>query len=278
MYYDPTGEKLKWWQWMLIGLGVDVGTGGAISGATITTGITTAGFAAATATSTLGFAAATATSTIGFAGATVTSTTGFAMLATSPPMLIPLHQTLSSFDITANLVQGKWNGLKNALLIDAGIFLQIPGWEDRQTFMGNSISHFRNMIGQIDNVEISRGSVLVNQRTDDFWNQWGMTMGPYINSKNITTGEDIYLHEYGHTIQSRILGPLYVSKVAIPSIMSAAYAYNIQRDYSYGNYHDQCWYEVWASRLGGAPNHWKDWRKNNFWYWFGVGLLPFFPN
>jgi RHS repeat-associated protein len=40
MYVDPTGEKLKWWQGLLIGLGADVLSGGAISGAIITTTVT----------------------------------------------------------------------------------------------------------------------------------------------------------------------------------------------------------------------------------------------
>ena len=42
MYTDPSGHKLKWWGWLLIGLGADALTGGAISGAIITTGITAA--------------------------------------------------------------------------------------------------------------------------------------------------------------------------------------------------------------------------------------------
>jgi hypothetical protein len=272
MYTDPTGNKLKWWQGLLIGLGIDVLTGGAISGAAIATAASTAGFAMATATSTAGFAVATATSTAGFVGLTL-----------SPPTLIPLKQTITGLDMTvswARAVFGKDNEfrMENAFKIEAGIFLHIPGWETQQTLMGNIVSHFRNMTGQIDNVEINKGSVLVNRKTDETWDKWGMTLGSYINSKNIDITDDIYLHEYGHTIQSRILGPLYVSRVAIPSIMSAAYAYNIKGDYSYGNYHDLSWYEVWASRLAGAPNHWKDWRKNNFWYWLGVSLMPIFPN
>jgi RHS repeat-associated protein len=41
-YTDPSGHKLKWWQGLLIGLGVDMLTGGAISSAIITTGLTAA--------------------------------------------------------------------------------------------------------------------------------------------------------------------------------------------------------------------------------------------
>jgi hypothetical protein len=134
------------------------------------------------------------------------------------------------------------------------------------------------MIHQVDNVEIdwSRLTVLVNDNKDDD-SAWGMTLVPYINSQNIEIGRDIYNHESGHTMQSRILGPFYLTIVAIPSGLSAFYTYNIQNEYSHGNYHDQSWYEVWASRLGGSPRHWKEWRKNNFWYWLGIVTIPF-PN
>jgi len=48
-------------------------------------------------------------------------------------------------------------------------------------------------------------------------------------------------------------------------------------DYSYGNYHDKTWYEVNASKLGGAENHLKDYRSNSFLYWAAVVLFPLFP-
>jgi RHS repeat-associated protein len=41
-YVDPSGHKMKWWQGLLIVLGVDALAGGAISSAIITTGITLA--------------------------------------------------------------------------------------------------------------------------------------------------------------------------------------------------------------------------------------------
>jgi len=87
----------------------------------------------------------------------------------------------------------------------------------------------------------------------------------------------MYYHELGHTIQSRFLGPLYINQVAIPSGISAYYSYYYLKDYSYGNYHDKTWYEVNASILGGAPNHYKTYKSDSFWYWFCIVALPFFP-
>jgi len=145
----------------------------------------------------------------------------------------------------------------NALKIDAGLFLHIPGWETEQTLTGNGIAHFRNLTGNVDNVEIENWTLLVNDDDpDNPTDKWGLTFGPYINSYNIKTENDIYYHEFGHTIQSRILGPLYTSKVAIPSGLSAWYSYYLKGDQ--GEYHNKTWYEVWASNLGAAPNHEKE--------------------
>jgi len=169
------------------------------------------------------------------------------------------------------------NKTNNALRIDAGLFLHIPGWETPQTLLGNVISHGRNLTGNVDNVEIKNWTVLVNDNDpDNPTDKWGMTFGPYINSHNIKIGSDIYYHGLGHTMQSRILGPLYISKVAVPSGLSAWYSYYLINDY--GEYHDNTWYEVWASRLGGAPNHKKKYRKQSFWYWWCITILPFYPN
>jgi hypothetical protein len=131
------------------------------------------------------------------------------------------------------------------------------------------------MINQVDNVEIdwSRLSVLVNEDKPNSGVKWGFTLGPYINSQNIEIGDDIYKHESGHTMQSRILGPFYLNRVGISSLMSFQFGSD--------GHHDESWYEVWASRLGGvqnAPLTYRERGKTAFWYWSLVSILPFFPN
>ena len=294
-YTDPTGEKLKWWQWALIGAGADMFTGGAISasagltawGATMTAGMTaygatmTAGMMAYGATMTVGMTAmAGTTCAAAFLGAPFSSlgaTIGFGLLATSPPALLPLQALVASTDLATGFFLGitgiNPDYMERAFTMEAGLFLHIPVWETRQTLMGNIVSHFRNMIGQVDNVEVDGWTVLVNQNKND-GERWGMTLGPYINSKNIELYSDMYYHEYGHTIQSRILGPLYVSKVGIPSSISVLFG---------NEYHGKSWYEVWANHLSGVPesddylrkfrpNKWTSWL-----YWPAVVLFPIFP-
>jgi hypothetical protein len=89
-----------------------------------------------------------------------------------------------------------------------------------------------------------------------------------VNSQNIAN--NMTRHELGHTVQSRILGPLYTTKVAAPSFLSNAFGSE--------TYHNNSWYEVWASRLGGASQSPHEYRKNNFWYWGLIFGLTFYPN
>ena len=78
----------------------------------------------------------------------------------------------------------------------------------------------------------------------------GISLGDYIIfDGRIEISETDVLHEYGHQLQSRFLGPLYLLIVGIPSLIG-----NI---YSRINKKDEKWYyslfpENWADRLGGV--------------------------
>jgi len=165
--------------------------------------------------------------------------------------------------------------LTNAFKIDIGgilfsspLDLFVP-WERNQKILGNTLSHFRNFIGHVDEVKLDweNRAVFVN-RIDD-GPGYGYTFGPYINARNLEYRDDTYMHEVGHTKQSKFLGPLYLTKVAIPSGLSYWLGDN--------EYHDNSWYEVFASRLGGASRSPQTYRKRNFWYWLGYTWLPIFP-
>ncbi|MGL4629943.1 MAG: hypothetical protein ACRCVT_01960, partial [Leadbetterella sp.] len=106
--------------------------------------------------------------------------------------------------------------LGNAYLLFSRFTLELP-----QTYLGNKYSHMRNAFGYVDNVEYYGGATLVN-RVNDPLNKggWGLTLGSYINSQNINDpdlqNDNLFMHEYGHTLQSRLTGPLYLFKVGIP--------------------------------------------------------------
>jgi hypothetical protein len=64
---------------------------------------------------------------------------------------------------------------------------------------------------------------------------------------------DCRMHEFGHALQSAILGPLYLIIVGIPSISRVLYSkwYYKKYGYSWKNYFNG-FPENWADRLGGV--------------------------
>jgi hypothetical protein len=60
------------------------------------------------------------------------------------------------------------------------------------------------------------------------------------------------MHEYGHSRQSAMLGPLYLLVVGIPSLMRVAYSryYRKKHGHAWKRYFD-AFPENWADTLGG---------------------------
>lgn len=74
----------------------------------------------------------------------------------------------------------------------------------------------------------------------------GITLGEYII---IGTEQDVMVrHEFGHVIWSRILGPLYLLVIGLPSIVWAGLHGHVAPRKSY----DWFYTERWADRLGGV--------------------------
>ncbi len=85
-------------------------------------------------------------------------------------------------------------------------------------------------------------------RFDPRSHEWGVSLGNYVF---LSTGYDhvTIRHEYGHCRQSRLLGPLYLIVVGVPSIIRATYWWIRRlpaRDYYRG------YPEAWADRLAGV--------------------------
>lgn len=67
------------------------------------------------------------------------------------------------------------------------------------------------------------------------------------------TGEvcrKIAVHEYGHTIQSLILGPLYLLVIGLPSLIWAGTPYFVNKRRENSIPYSRCFAEGWANRLG----------------------------
>ena len=78
----------------------------------------------------------------------------------------------------------------------------------------------------------------------------GISLGRYIlMSGYYATASDVWYHERGHSIQSMILGPLYLIVIGLPSLLWAAW-WNEDRGMSYYWFYT----ERWADHLGGADH------------------------
>jgi hypothetical protein len=122
-------------------------------------------------------------------------------------------------------------------------------WEKEQSILGNSYSHIRNLTGHVDDVKVGFNYVLVNENSN--YGGWGVTLGPYINTKGVDIknykSDPLFVHEFGHTIQSKIFGPLYLTKVGIPSLTS-----QIFEDWKGEQFHNHSttWFEINANQFG----------------------------
>ena len=66
---------------------------------------------------------------------------------------------------------------------------------------------------------------------------------------------DTRIHEYGHTIQSVVLGPLYFPVIGIPSMIWCNFPpivrYRKKNDVSYYTIYCEGWANIWGSRFSG---------------------------
>ena len=87
-----------------------------------------------------------------------------------------------------------------------------------------------------------------------YWNRSGsMAIGMFIFlEKGMEAAEEkrILYHEYGHTFQSALLGPLYLLIIALPSLawanLSFFSTYRLRKDRSYYSFYP----EKWADAIG----------------------------
>ena len=139
-----------------------------------------------------------------------------------------------------------WSMTNHAFKIDAGLFYTDPNlsfwdrvgqiasrfsFEYIQTMAGYWYSHIRNWSGEVDRVDFMGGATFVTKENSK--ERSGITLGNYVNVKiwNEIKGdfetyamneEPMYMHEYGHVLQSMSLGASYLFVVGLPSIVSAA--------------------------------------------------------
>ena len=246
IYTDPTGEK--WWKWVAIGLGLDALTGGAFSISALTTGTAVVSTVGTTAGTTVAVAAGTLGSTV--LGA------GFSALVTAQSAAWTLSAVDFSVTFFGSMFRKdgtQWGGkrfgnwLKTEAMPIVGIaslfdwdksangfewFMQIMNkgtGEYLQNLVGYGFAHMQNIGGYIDKVGYYKGRATIRLNDGYIGNNLfsGISFGYYVFGHNMALnpndhsqgpeGLDLFAHEFGHTYQSRISGPLYLFKYGIPS-------------------------------------------------------------
>lgn len=75
----------------------------------------------------------------------------------------------------------------------------------------------------------------------------GISLGEYIILNPLSCTTNNIKHEYGHQLQSRRLGWLYLLVIGIPSLLGNLYSRLLHKDSDW--YYSQPW-EKWADKLG----------------------------
>lgn len=77
----------------------------------------------------------------------------------------------------------------------------------------------------------------------------GMGMFIFFGHASSPQAQRILAHEYGHTLQSRLLGPLYLPFIGLPSFMWATRGKNIQYRRQHGVSYYSYYTEKWRNKL-----------------------------
>jgi hypothetical protein len=126
-------------------------------------------------------------------------------------------------------------------------------WELPQNLLGAALLGIERLTGSALGIEHEHGRIFVESTRSAvslglfvFWRQG--------ENRWFVLDEHTRAHEYGHTFQSRWLGPLYLPLVGVPSVARVGYAI-LHRELTgrrWTGYFDG-YPENWADRLGGVP-------------------------
>ena len=90
-----------------------------------------------------------------------------------------------------------------------------------QSFVGEGYTHVKNAFGEVDRVDYFGGATFATKENSD--NQQGVSIGNYINIDiydkikgkfdDRVISDPLFMHEYGHTLDSRLFGISYFVSV-----------------------------------------------------------------
>lgn len=126
-------------------------------------------------------------------------------------------------------------------------------WESPQNVLGASLLALHFARRTVRRVSFERERVMV-----EIGSIGAVSLGLFVfftneDNRYVPVGRENRDHEFGHSLQSRWLGPLYLAVVGLPSEMRVVYAF-VHRHVTgrrWGGYYDG-FPENWADRLGGV--------------------------
>jgi len=133
------------------------------------------------------------------------------------------------------------------------IRLLLIGWELPQNIFGLARISLALLLGRVHRVELERERIMVELTEGAAVSLGLFVLWTTADNPFIPVGAENRDHEYGHSIQSRWLGPLYLPIVGIPSTARVVYAVCFRRIHGrrWPGYYNG-FPEKWADRLGGV--------------------------
>ena len=126
-------------------------------------------------------------------------------------------------------------------------------WEAPQTTLGAMNLGLELARRSVVDVTHEQGRIFVELRAPRAVSLGHVVFWTTVDSPFVVVNPENKRHEYGHALQSRMLGPLYLAVVGAPSVLRVAYAslqYVVTRR-PWDGYYDG-FPESWADRLGGV--------------------------
>jgi hypothetical protein len=124
-------------------------------------------------------------------------------------------------------------------------------WELPQNILGASLYGLQRARGNVKQTRFERERIMIETSPTG-----AISLGLFVfytNEDNfyVPVGRENIDHEYGHSVQSRWLGPLYLLVVGVTSELRVAYAlaHRIIKGKRWGGYYSG-FPENWADRLG----------------------------
>jgi hypothetical protein len=186
-------------------------------------------------------------------------------------MNIGLFTLSFSSGIIKGLASGNWKRFKQAGQIFLGNFylrknrgflaafadgLSRHIWEFPQTLLGVTWAQVLNISGLVDRVDYAGGATFTSRETHP--KRSGMSLGNFIYisiDDHINNGfrerlisDPLFMHEYGHSFDSRLFGLLYLPLIGLPSLISAAQAKQVLDEPKGVRAHNFKSYEMRANR------------------------------